>query len=496
MSPELVVEKLTAITNSVLDSPEHRDDFEALFSRLNLNRESVTRRLVDYTLKVDSLTNNDYHELEMMAVLHIHNLVKGSYHQTRQKAVSQYLNVLKPRRVVEIGYGAPGSYIFEILNKSEEVSIDLLDRSSSASVFAGAVCELYAPTDLKRVLFKSFDMDDMQFAGDYDTYIFMDSIEHTNLPTDFLKTHVVQSNLNANFILSLPICKIDSLKHAHNIEWLTEDDAESWLESCGLQVIDKVVAKPNPEIDLFAENIEGGYYNVIYLTKQITQEKIYSQYDALTNTYPQREAVFARIWPEDRLMLDKITAELNGNKVLDVGCGVGNYAKQLFDRGIDVYGIDSSLKSIEYGRTTHPDIKDRLACDSFEKIPFSNDYFDCVVSRFALHYAIDPNIGLKEVHRVLKTGGEAHIFLAHPFLLHASKKGGMYHQQEVVGLEILNGLKVDEPSHTFVDYLNLEMLKLFDLIDFHEAKETFIEIDINGMKKQIPTFFYVKLRKR
>lgn len=85
------------------------------------------------------------------------------------------------------------------------------------------------------------------------------------------------------------------------------------------------------------------------------------------------------------------------DKILDVGCGVG-FVSSLYP-SFDIIGIDISDGMLS--NNPHKWVK-----GSAESIPFPDNSFDFVVCRSLLHHLDDPNIGLKEMYRVLKPGGK------------------------------------------------------------------------------------------
>jgi 2-polyprenyl-3-methyl-5-hydroxy-6-metoxy-1,4-benzoquinol methylase len=92
-----------------------------------------------------------------------------------------------------------------------------------------------------------------------------------------------------------------------------------------------------------------------------------------------------------------------GDRVLEIGCGIGTIVFELARQGYDVRGTDISQVAIEYGRAKYPGV--RLDVQPAEELPFEEGAFDVVLS-FDLfeHIArIDRHVG--EVRRVLKPGG-------------------------------------------------------------------------------------------
>jgi SAM-dependent methyltransferase len=77
-------------------------------------------------------------------------------------------------------------------------------------------------------------------------------------------------------------------------------------------------------------------------------------------------------------IVSNIIGNVNSKKVLDFGCGLGNYSKILKNDGADVIGIDISQKMIDKAGTAFPDIE-FIKIDECE-MPFPNETFDVVVA--------------------------------------------------------------------------------------------------------------------
>lgn len=100
-------------------------------------------------------------------------------------------------------------------------------------------------------------------------------------------------------------------------------------------------------------------------------------------------------WTEQ--MLAKVSTE---GRILDNGCGVGN----LFEKipGKRIVGLDLSREMLRYAATR----SDRLVLGNSQELPFKDDSFDLVFCRSLLHHLPQPELAVREMHRVLKAKGE------------------------------------------------------------------------------------------
>ena len=130
---------------------------------------------------------------------------------------------------------------------------------------------------------------------------------------------------------------------------------------------------------------------------------------------------------ETRLALDMFLPCKN-HRVLDVGCGTGNFSIKLARLGCRVTGIDLSGKMLAVARRKAkqqaPDITfKRMDVYSLE---FPDGYFDDVFSMAAFEFITEPRRAYSEMFRVLKPGGRLLIGTINP----ESKWGAMYKNEE------------------------------------------------------------------
>lgn len=104
-----------------------------------------------------------------------------------------------------------------------------------------------------------------------------------------------------------------------------------------------------------------------------------------------------------------------GKRVLEVGCGQGTTFNYLPRFGPNLVGIDMSGQSLLQTRAGAQELaiarQDCLASADAEKLPFRDNCFDAVISIGVLHHTVDTAAGIREIHRVLKPGGQAIVML-------------------------------------------------------------------------------------
>ena len=99
--------------------------------------------------------------------------------------------------------------------------------------------------------------------------------------------------------------------------------------------------------------------------------------------------------------------DLAGRRTLDVGCGTGQLALALAERGAKVWGVDPSEEMLDVARAA-VGRRVGLKLGRAEELPFKDAWFERVVLRLVVHLVDRPR-ALPELARVLAPGGRATI---------------------------------------------------------------------------------------
>jgi SAM-dependent methyltransferase len=93
-------------------------------------------------------------------------------------------------------------------------------------------------------------------------------------------------------------------------------------------------------------------------------------------------------------------------KVLDIGCGSGEFLAKMRDLGWETNGVEVSSAAAKLGN-------ERFGLDIFTgsllESSFPDNYFDYIRSNHSLEHIYNPNQTIAEIHRILKPGGKVHI---------------------------------------------------------------------------------------
>ena len=108
-------------------------------------------------------------------------------------------------------------------------------------------------------------------------------------------------------------------------------------------------------------------------------------------------------------VIQKVYKEYSrGKKILDIGCGTGNFSLFLNSLG-KVFGVDRSYEALLHCRKKG--IKQILQADA-PSLPFKNDCFDTIILLDVIEHIDDDKALVSETHRLLKNGG--HVFIMVP----------------------------------------------------------------------------------
>lgn len=119
---------------------------------------------------------------------------------------------------------------------------------------------------------------------------------------------------------------------------------------------------------------------------------VYNEADRPLTEYPRRLA---------RYLFERFQVR-PGDKLLDVGCGRGEFLRGFMDCGVRGFGVDQSTTASRYCQGA--DL--RLANLETDPFPFEDDSIDVVYSKSVVEHFHYPERLVAEMYRVLKPGGK------------------------------------------------------------------------------------------
>lgn len=140
------------------------------------------------------------------------------------------------------------------------------------------------------------------------------------------------------------------------------------------------------------------------------QRQVVAMYEA--HPFPSYTDKFRKASEEMFLkmrLLGIAKSEYRNKKILDCGCGTGEFTCWYAARGNHVTAVDLSGPSIEHAKAyaASYDLSDRIEFiqQSVLELDFSDDSFDIVYSYGVLHHTPDPYRGFQNMVRICKPGG-------------------------------------------------------------------------------------------
>jgi SAM-dependent methyltransferase len=133
-----------------------------------------------------------------------------------------------------------------------------------------------------------------------------------------------------------------------------------------------------------------------------------------------------RFGQERRLDMVRRYLDLEGARVLDIGCGLGAYVRRFSDFTDDAYGIDIDAPRVVEGAQNGVA---RLGIALSEHLPYADDSFDGVLLNEVIEHVGNDRATLSEALRVTKPGGKVIVFAPnrfYPFETHGVYLGKRY----------------------------------------------------------------------
>lgn len=152
----------------------------------------------------------------------------------------------------------------------------------------------------------------------------------------------------------------------------------------------------------------------------------------------------------------------NGSVLLDAGCGWMNSIIKRLPQDIKIIGVD-----IDFGCLIDNVTHDNRLCSNLEKLPFKDNTFDMIISKFVFEHIENPEIVFREFSRVSKDEGYMIIVLPNiynPIML-IGKFTPLYLHQKFMG-KVSNAYEKDiYPTYFICNSVRI-LDKMLDRVGF------------------------------
>lgn len=164
-------------------------------------------------------------------------------------------------------------------------------------------------------------------------------------------------------------------------------------------------------------------------------------------------------------------------RVLDVGCGVGNDLSRFARGGAEVVGIDLAETSIDLAQRN---FQQRGLAGEFhvmngEAMTLPDDAFDLVYCHTVVHFTPHPDRMVREIHRVLRPGGQA-------IIMTVNRRSWLNLLHKVMKVEI--------------DHLDSPYFHSFSAAEFRRLLASFADVDIVAERFPVRTKVHGGLKAR
>jgi len=206
---------------------------------------------------------------------------------------------------------------------------------------------------------------------------------------------------------------------------------------------------------------KSGYKKVEIKRSSRLAEKVRSLYERGSGL----KHLFGRLDNKIMKCICRDDIDLKSKKLLDIGCGFGDFLSYAEKKLGHTYGIDLIESEVEAAKRFLPPNSEVIVAEG-ENLPFENNFFDFVVIKGVVHHFAEPIKVFQEIKRILKKGGRLIILEGNP--------SSSYRKWI---LKIADILKIEHES------------SLFSHLSFPEIAALLKEVGFRSTNQRISGFF-------
>lgn len=239
--------------------------------------------------------------------------------------------------------------------------------------------------------------------------------------------------------------------------------------------------------------------------------KVYDNDDFFNKYIEKRKKGNAPNETIEKPIIDELIQSVQGKTILDLGCGDGNYGKELLQKGAQSYhGIEGSSNMYQLALKNLPKENVLVEHLDIEHHDYAEAKYDLILSRLVFHYIEDLERLFKRIHQSLKKDGELIFSIEHPVITSCYKayndKSIKKRQYWIVDDYFTSGERVNtwiekeviKYHKTLEEYFQIIKNTNFELLNLRESKpqkQNFENEEDYKRRMRIPLFLILKLKK-
>lgn len=208
--------------------------------------------------------------------------------------------------------------------------------------------------------------------------------------------------------------------------------------------------------------------------------------------------------PHNRTIKQKLfdmLGDYKGKSILDLGCGIGVFAKEISLMAGEVTGIDISKECIKYAQTYNNSSNIDYICMDIKDLASVNDKFDIVFSDMVFNYIENYDKLLSNIYSLLKDDGIIVFSQVHPISTASLGESSWIKENDKLKFQLDNYSNVSKRYRTyfkgkfelyhrrFEELINIAIKNNFEIIEVVEPYTSEKEYNRSS-------FLLIKLKKK